>query len=255
MTQANNCHRLDGKVAVVTGAGTGLGLATSKCLAEAGAHVVLIGRRLSVLEAAALDIGRSSTVMPFDVTETARIPALVATIEKTCGRLDILVNNAGIHLRKPARETTEEEFAAVLESHVMAPFALAREAAGRMMVHRAGSIVFVGSMAALMGVPGVAAYSAAKSAVLGLTRALAVEWAEFGIRVNAVIPGWIDSGMARVVLEKELDRKSRILSRTPMGRLGAAEEVGMAITYLCSPAAAFVTGTSLTVDGGAAIGF
>ena len=171
------------------------------------------------------------------------------------GRLDILVNNAGIHLRKPASKTTEAEFAAVLESHVMAPFALAREAASGMMVRREGNILFIGSMAALMGVPGVAAYSAAKSAVLGLTRALAVEWAEFGIRVNAVVPGWIDSGMAREALQKDNDRKSRILSRTPMRRLGAPEDVGMAVTYLCSPAAAFVTGTCLTVDGGAAIGF
>ena len=250
-TQANNApFSLAGETAVVTGGGTGLGMAIARCLTEAGAHVTVAGRRKDVIEAAARDIGGEAVTC--DVTEADQRAALLDTV----GAPSIVVNNAGVHLGKPALQTDDADFARVIQTHVQSSFALSRDAAQRLVAEkRGGSMVFVSSMAALFGIPNVAAYSAAKAAVDGLVRCLAVEWAEHGIRVNSVAPGWIDSGMAREALAKNPQRKARILERTPMGRLGDDRDIGWAVTYLCSPAARFVTGTTHVVDGGASIGF
>lgn len=257
MTQEDfeSAFSLTGEVALVTGGGTGLGLVITECLAAAGAQVVITGRRKSVLDEAVESIGSAVVAMPGDITQFDFLPELVAEIEREVGPLSILVNNAGVHMKKPALETSVEEFADVVDVHLFASFALAREAAKVMLPRRKGSIIFIGSMAALMGVPDIPAYSAGKSAVMGLTRALTAEWAAQGVRVNAIVPGWIDVGMARSVLEENPQRKNKILSRTPMGRMGSPDNVGWAAVYLCSPAARFVTGTSLVVDGGASVGF
>jgi gluconate 5-dehydrogenase len=179
----------------------------------------------------------------------------VAQLEAQAGPLSILVNNAGVHLKKPALTTSDQEFAELVQIHLFAAFALAREAATGMLARGKGSILFIASMASLFGIPEITAYSAVKSAVLGLTRTLAVEWSGAGVRVNAVVPGWIDVGMARITLERDPERKARILARTPLGRLGSPEDVGWASVYLCSPAASFITGSALVIDGGAAVGF
>ncbi len=254
-TDFETAFSLAGEIAIVTGGGTGLGLATAKCLTAAGARVAIVGRRGEVLQGAIQEIGASAIAVIGDISDLEALPRLVAEIEARVGPCSILVNNAGVHLKKPALETSDAEFQNVLQTHLSASFALSREV-GRGMIERGkGSIILTGSMANVFGIPHVAAYSAAKSALVGLTRALAVEWSGSGVRINAVVPGWIDSPMSRAALESDPARKTKILSRTPLARLGEAEDVGWASVYLCSRAAQFVTGTTLVIDGGASIGF
>jgi gluconate 5-dehydrogenase len=167
----------------------------------------------------------------------------------------LLVNNAGIHLKKAAVATTAREFAEVMQTHVIGAHALSAAILPSMMARKHGSILFIASMASLFGIPKVIAYSAAKSAHLGMVRTLAVEAGASGVRVNAIAPGWIDSAMSRKALDDDPTRKSKILGRTPLGRLGEACDIGLAAVYLSSPAARFVTGTVLAVDGGVSIGF
>lgn len=253
--QESSPFSLKGEIALVTGGGTGLGLAMTKCLVAAGARVAIVGRRQTVLDEAVAALGTRVTSIVGDVNDLESAPALIHSVVECVGSPTILVNNAGIQLKKPALVTTDQEFANVMQTHVRASFALAREGAKVMLPSHKGSIIFIGSMAGMMGIPEVAAYSTAKAAVMGLTRALAMEWSGAGIRVNAIVPGWIDTGIARETLNRDPERKAKIISRTPLQRMGEGADIGWAVVYLCSPAAKFVTGTILTVDGGAAIGF
>jgi gluconate 5-dehydrogenase len=246
---------LRNETALITGGGTGLGLAMARCFAQMGARVVIVGRRPDTLADAAEKIGEQATALTGDISQLEELPSLWREAEAKAGPVSILVNNAGVHLEKPAENTTDSEFAAIQQVHLEGPFALARLAAESMFKRRKGSIVFVSSMAGLFGIPQVAAYSAAKTGVIGLTRALAAEWSERGVRVNALAPGWIETDFNRGILEADPERRSKILGRTPMGRFGKPEDVGWAAVYLCSPAASFITGTVLPVDGGACIGF
>jgi gluconate 5-dehydrogenase len=247
--------RLDGELALITGGGSGLGLAMARCMAMAGARVVLAGRREEPLRAAASEIGPAAGSMAFDVTRLGEAPAFVERVAKKFGPISILVNNAGVHLKKSVIETTDEEFLRVLNTHVLGAHALSRAAAPSMIERKSGSILFIASMASLFGLPLVVAYSAAKSAYVGMVRAMATELSPHGVRVNAIAPGWVETDMSRKALEGDPERKKKILGRTPMKRFGEPEDVGLAAVYLCSPAAAFVTGAVLPVDGGASIGF
>jgi NAD(P)-dependent dehydrogenase (short-subunit alcohol dehydrogenase family) len=247
--------RLDNELALITGGGSGLGLAMARCMADAGARVLLAGRREVVLQQAVESIGPRAHYLCHDVNQLREAPALVAKVRDQFGPITIAVNNAGIHLKKPALETTEDEFMQVLTTHVLGAHAISRAVAPGMIERRGGSILFIASMASLIGVPQVVAYSAAKTAYLGMVRALAAELSPRGVRVNAIAPGWIESGMARDVLRNDPERERKVLGRTPMGTLGMAEDVGMAAVYLSSPAAKFITGVVLPVDGGASIGF
>jgi gluconate 5-dehydrogenase len=247
---------LDGETALVTGGGTGLGLGIATCLAAAGARVVLVGRREAELERAAAEIGGRASFVAHDITQLDAAGGLVTAAERAAGApISILVNNAGIHLKRSAVETTPEEFQSVLTTHVCAAHALNRAVLPGMLERGHGNILFTASMASFLGVPLVSAYSAAKSAYLGLTRALAAEVSGRGVRVNAIAPGWIESPMLHKALSGDEARKQKILGRTPMGRFGQAEDIGWAAVYLCSPAAKFVTGVVLPVDGGAVMGF
>jgi len=246
--------RLDGEVALITGGGTGLGLAMARSLAGAGARVVLAGRREVVLRQAAEEIGPACNYEVFDVTQLEQAADLVDKVRSREGRLSILINNAGIHLKRPAIETTEEDFLRVLNTHLLGAHAITRHAARGMLAEGRGCVLFVASMAALFGIPYVVAYTAAKSGLVGMVRALATELSPHGVRVNAIAPGWIRTDMLRH-LDTDPERKEKILSRTPMRCFGEPEDIGNAAVYLCSPAARFVTGTVLTVDGGASIGF
>jgi gluconate 5-dehydrogenase len=183
------------------------------------------------------------------------VPTLIEEVEDRFGPLEILVNNAGNHLKKPAVETTDKEFAAILQTHLFGAFALTRECGRRMIARKRGAIVMIASMTSLFGIPSVSAYGAAKSAVAGLTRLLATEFSPHGVRINAVAPGWFDTALNRQAFAGDPGRLEKILSRTPMGRVGEPMDVGHAAVYLCSPAAKFVTGVVLPVDGGAAVGF
>lgn len=246
---------LDDELALITGGGTGLGLAMARCMAAAGARVVLAGRRLEMLQRAAAGIGLQAEYVAHDVTNLREAPSLVDKVSEKFGPITILVNNAGVHLKKSAVETTEEEFMKVLTTHVLGSHALSRAVAPGMMARKTGSILFIASMASLFGIPQVVAYSAAKSAYLGMVRALSTELSPHGVRVNAIAPGWIETDMSRKAMQGDPEREKKILSRTPMSRFGEPEDVGLAAVYLCSPAAKFVTGVVLPVDGGASIGF
>jgi NAD(P)-dependent dehydrogenase (short-subunit alcohol dehydrogenase family) len=253
---SDNPFRLDGQLALVTGGSTGLGLATCQALLEAGTQVILTGRRAESLHQACAQLGLPDHHgLQHDVTELSTTPALVQQIENRFGPLDILVNNAGIHLKKSALDTTDTEFVEILQTHLFGSFALSREASRTMVERQQGSIIMILSMAALFGIPQVSAYTAAKTALLGLTRALAIELSPCRVRVNAVAPGWIETAMSQKALADDAGRKQKILDRTPLGKLGEPLDVGYAVVYLCSPAAKFITGVVLPVDGGVSVGF
>jgi gluconate 5-dehydrogenase len=250
-----NIFSLYGKRAVVTGGGTGIGQGIAQALIDAGATVVLVGRRREILEEAVAVLGPSASYITVDVADTASLPAMVEQLENAFGSVDILVNNAGINMKKMALEVTDEEFQRVVQTNLNGLFSLCREFGKRMKERGGGSIINITSMAAIYGLPLVAAYAASKTAVLGLTRTLASDLAPFGIRVNAIAPGFIASEMTRKALDGDPPRKQRAISRTPMGRMGDPEDIGHAAVYLASDAARFVTGVNLPVDGGNSIGF
>jgi len=257
MNQKNpkSAFDLAGQAALITGGGTGLGLGMARCFVAAGARVVLVGRRQGELDKACAALGGNTFALAGDVTRLETAPALVDRAEKLAGPLTILVNNAGVHLKKPAVDTSDADFAGVLQTHLFGAFALTREAGRRMVGRQAGCVLFTASMASLIGLPQVVAYAAAKSAYLGLVRTLAAEWGPHGVRVNAIAPGWIASDMLDQALSGDSKRKAKVLGRTPMARFGDPDDIGWAAVYLASPAAKFVTGVVLPVDGGAAIGF
>jgi NAD(P)-dependent dehydrogenase (short-subunit alcohol dehydrogenase family) len=248
-------YSLDGHTALVTGGGTGIGRAVTQCLLAAGAKVIITGRRADVLDATAAELGDGVIPQVMDVTDTASIPALTEALAAAHGQITILINNAGVHVKKPFVETTEADLLRVFQTHVLGALALSRALEPGMRAAGGGSIVFMSSMAALFGIPKVSAYTVAKSALTGAVRALAVELGEANIRVNAVAPGWIETAMSRQALDGDPARKARSLGRTPWGRLGEPSDVGWAVAYLCSPAARFITGTVMPVDGGASMGF
>ncbi|HSV13635.1 MAG TPA: SDR family oxidoreductase [Tepidisphaeraceae bacterium] len=255
MSDFVNAFTLDGEVALITGGGSGLGLGMARCMAQAGARVVLVGRRRSVLDDACASIGERAVAEPYDVTQFDQADAMVQRVTERVGSITILANNAGIHLKRPAVETTIDGFNSVLQTHVLAAHNLTRAVLPGMISRKHGSVLFMASMASLMGLPQVIAYSAAKSAYVGMVRTLSTEVAQHGVRVNAIAPGWIESDMLHKALDGDPPRKAKILARTSMARFGVPDDIGWAAVYLCSPAAKFVTGVVLPVDGGASSGF
>jgi gluconate 5-dehydrogenase len=250
-----NPYSLSGRTALITGGGSGIGLATAKCLAACGAKVILAGRREKELHEAVSEIGELASAQVLDVTATATIPAVAETIRAQHGPVSILVNNAGINLKKAFTETSEEELLRILQTNVVGAMALTRAVHPQLRENGTGSVIFISSMAALFGIPWVSAYAISKSALTGAVRTLAVEFGTDAIRVNAVAPGWFDTAMTQKAFAGDPARKQKILGRTPLGCLGDTADIGWAVAYLCSPAAKFITGTVLPVDGGVSIGF
>jgi NAD(P)-dependent dehydrogenase (short-subunit alcohol dehydrogenase family) len=246
---------LRGETALITGGGTGIGLAMSRAMHAAGARVVLVGRREAELSAAAHSLGDGASFIVHDVTRLDGAPELVARATREAGPVTCLVNNAGIHLKKPAVETTPEEFQRVLNTHIVGAHALTRAVVPGMIERKHGVILFTGSMASLFGIPLIIAYTAAKSAMVGMVKGYATEFSAHGVRVNCIAPGWIETEMSRKALEGDPVRKGKVLGRTPAAKLGQPEDVGLAAVYLASPAARYVTGVILPVDGGTSIGF
>jgi NAD(P)-dependent dehydrogenase (short-subunit alcohol dehydrogenase family) len=252
---AESPFHLRGQVALITGGGTGIGLAIARAFVAHGARVVLVGRRVDELDQAVLSLGPSACALPADITQTDRTAALVAEAEQIAGPITTLVNNAGKHLKRPTVDVSEAEFLEVLNVHVTAAHALSRHVACRQLERGDGHILFIASMASLFGLPQVSAYAAAKSALLGLTRSLAAEWSPRGVRVNAIAPGWIETPMLVRAMASDPARRAKVIGRTPLGRFGTTDDIAHAAVYLSSPAARFVTGACLAVDGGASIGF
>lgn len=246
---------LQGQLALITGGGTGIGLAIARCMVAAGARVVLTGRREAVLREAQADLGAAASYLVNDVTDLAALDGLVAGLEATHGPLDILVNNAGINLKKSALEVTDEEFSRIIDTNLNAVFALTRAAARRMVARQQGVILMISSMAAYYGIDRVVAYAASKAAVEGMVKVLASELSPSNVRVNAIAPGFIETAMSRTALNSDPDRRDRALRRTPMGKFGQPSDIGHAAVFLASAAAGYITGASLPVDGGNSIGF
>lgn len=244
----------ESKVALITGAGSGIGLATAKAFAEAGASVVLSGNHEGSVRAAADELvaaGCKAIGIRCDVADEAEVAAMVDQTVATFGRLDAAFNNAGIQVPpSDAADETAENFDRVNAINLRGVWACMKHELRHMRAQGSGAIVNCSSLGGLVGLPGRAAYHASKHGVIGLTRSAALEYAPRGIRINAVCPGTIDTPMVSDMLAKQADAMKEILRDQPIGRLGRAEEIASAVLWLCGPGASFVIGHALAVDGG-----
>ncbi len=243
------------QLAIVTGGASGLGLATTKKFIENNIRTIIIGRNEENLAEVSNSLGDLCSYKVFDLGNLKGIPQLVASITDQYGEIDILVNNAGINLKKSFIEVTDEDFEQVVQTNLTSVFVISREVTKVMLKQKTGCIINISSMAAQYGIPYVIAYTAAKTGIEGMTKAMAVELSPDGIRVNCVAPGFIATNMSAKALDNDPKRKQKVLSRTPMGKLGEPDDVAAAILYLASDAAKYVTGVILPVDGGNSIGF
>ena len=239
--------RLDGKIALVTGASSGIGVAIAQALHGQGAHVVLSGRREAELAALAEQLGERTRVAVADLAEPDAATALVEGVEATEGRLDILVNNAGFTRDRLALRMEPEDWNAVLEVDLNAPFRLARAALRGMLKRRAGRIISIASIVGVMGNPGQSNYAAAKAGLIGMSKSLAQEVASRNVTVNVVAPGFIDTPMTQKLNEAQ---RGALTGKIPLGRMGVAADVAAAVTYLAAEEAGWVTGSTMHVNGG-----
>lgn len=243
------------KIAIVTGGGSGLGLAIATAFTKHGIETVIVGRDEQKLKQAQQQLGVLCHPKVQDLTDLKALPGFVKAITKEFGSIDILVNNAGINQKKEFTDVTDEDFINIINTNLVAVFSLSREVVKQMLVQGSGSIVNISSMAAQYGIPKVISYSASKTAIEGITRAMAVELSPMGIRVNAIAPGFIYSDMTDKALNSDPERKTKVFSRTPMGKMGQPADIGEAALFLAGDAAQYITGVVLPVDGGNSIGF
>ena len=247
-----DAFRIDGKVAIVTGASRGLGRAMAAALAEAGADVAVAARSKTDLEETAHVItarGRRAVVVPTDVSEYAQVEALVERTRAALGGLDVVVNNSGIAIVSPLAEMRPEDFRKTLDVNLVGAFNGCRAAAPHLIAQRSGKVINVASVLGQVGLPGYTAYAASKAGIAGLTRALAAEWARHNIQVNALAPGWFVTDMNAEAFADQRTR-DRLLRDVPARRTGRVEEIGPLLVYLASAASDFMTGQTVFLDGG-----
>ena len=242
---------LTGRVAVVVGGTSGIGRAIALGLADAGADVVATGRRAELVEKAAAEVrsrGRRSLSCAVDVADARSIAALRDAVIAGLGRVDIVVAAAGITRRVPTLQMDEADWDRILETNLTGVMRTCRVFGSTLVEQRSGRIITIASLASFIGLHEVAAYTASKAGVAGLTRALAVEWARYGVTVNAIAPGVFETDLNRELLQSGRGEEFRM--RTPMARFGRVEELVGAAVFLASAASSFVTGQVLAVDGG-----
>ncbi len=241
---------LEGKNALVTGASGGIGAAIAKSLHAAGATVALSGTRVDPLQALAVELGDRAHVLPCNLSDAEAVNALPKQAADAMGSVDILVNNAGITRDNIFMRMSDEEWSSVLEVNLTSTMRLCKGVIRGMMKARWGRIVNISSVVGATGNPGQANYAASKAGMVGMSKSIAYEVASRGITVNCVAPGFITTAMTDKLNDEQ---KSGILSQVPAGRMGNAEEIAAAVLYLSSPEAAYVTGTTLHVNGGMAM--
>lgn len=251
---ALDLFRLDGKRALVTGGGKGLGKVMAGALAQAGADVAVSARTLSDCEAVAREIveatGRRAVGVAADVTKAADVDRMIGEAERGLGGgIDVLINNAGINVRGAAHELSEADWDAVVDVSLKGTFLVSRRLGPRMVERGWGRIVNLGSIMSIVALPGRAAYAAAKAGVMGVTRVLALEYAGKGVTVNALCPGPFGTEMNRPLLE-DPEKYRAFVQRIPMGRWGELGEIAGPVLFLASDASSFMTGSALFVDGG-----
>jgi NAD(P)-dependent dehydrogenase (short-subunit alcohol dehydrogenase family) len=245
--------RLDGRRALVTGGGRGLGRVIAQALAEAGADVAIAGRTPDVCQEAAREIaaatGRRALGFAADVTQAAEVERLKREVEEGLGGIDILVNNAGVNIRGAAEELQESDWDSVVDTNLKAPFLCARAVGAAMCARGWGRVINLGSILSVIALAGRAPYASSKAGVLGLTRVLALEWAKSGVTVNAICPGPFATDMNRQLLTDPVKYQA-FVEKIPLGRWGELHEIAGVAVFLASDAASFVTGSALFVDGG-----
>jgi NAD(P)-dependent dehydrogenase (short-subunit alcohol dehydrogenase family) len=243
------------KIALVTGGGSGIGLAITEKFVRNNLTTIIVGRDMNKLNAARDRLGELCIPMCCDLTDLKSIPPLVEKVINQYGYLDVLVNNAGINQKKEFVDVTDTDFQNIMLTNVTAVFVLSREVVKHMITRGKGSIINISSMASQYGIPKVIAYTASKSAIEGMTKAMAVELSPKGIRVNCIAPGFIATDMSAKALNGDQERMQKVLSRTPMGGLGEPSDIADSALFLASESAKYITGTVLPVDGGNSVGF
>lgn len=245
---------LKGKTAIVTGGATGIGFAIASELLDADANVIILGRREEKLKEAVKKLGERCSYHVFDVTDTAHYDELISKIEETTP-IDILVNNAGINNKKDYFDFTEEELDTIIATQAKAPFLFSQAVAANMKKRKSGCILFISSLASILGMHDIQAYTLCKSGVKGLTRSLSRDLGPYGIRVNSLNPGFVYTDMLAKTNLKTPERLEEIQNRTPLRGFAKEKDLGMAAAFLCSDAARFISGIDLVVDGGISSSF
>lgn len=243
------------KTALVTGGGSGIGLAITEKFVQQGIKTIIVGRDQHKLSCAKEKLGDLCIPVSCDLSQLETVPPMIEQVLQQHGPIDILVNNAGINQKKELIEVTDEDFKQVLLTNVTAVFVVSRELAKHMLQRGSGSIINISSMASQYGIPKVIAYTASKSAIEGMTRAMAVELSPKGIRVNCIAPGFIATDMSAKALNGDIERMNKVMSRTPMGAMGQPADIAEYALFLASDASKYITGTVVPVDGGNSIGF